>query len=539
MNKSVKNLPTTISYFSTLIENDYIYVDKTKEIYELIEHGKNYILTRPRRFGKSLLLSTMEELFKGNKKLFEGLYIYDKWDWSQSYPILKIDMSGRSVESPEVFKKSLNYLVDKIAKKEDIELFGRTLKFKFGQLIKNMYKKYGKRIVILVDEYDYPITDNIENIEVAEANRKILTDFYQVLKSSNEYIEFIFLTGITKFVMTSIFSKLNNLDDITIDSRYSTICGFKDSDLEKHFSYYIEELSKREEVSYDETLKLIKEWYYGYSWDGENFLYNPIAILSTFFNKRFANYWFDTGIPYLFMDLVKSENIDLTMFTDSELRFYGNFPIWDLNNVNFITVLLQTGYLTIKEKTKSRIGKDKYLLGIANKEVKLHLFSYLISPYTHNNPNKLKRISSRFLKYLLNRDENKLSETVTSLIENVQYDSNPTNWKNYRSLFAGFFLGTGLDVLLEKSNSEGSIEYVLKVKDIYIIAGLKYDQNKTLYGLFDETWSQIAKNKYYQPYQNKNLIFLTIAINDSEDVKEVQCQIKTLEEIKKIKNNKV
>ncbi|MDR0912035.1 MAG: AAA family ATPase, partial [Methanobrevibacter sp.] len=357
MNEKPKKLPFGVSTFSEMIEDDYIYVDKTKILYNLTESGKKYFLSRPRRFGKSLLISTLKELFEGNKKLFKGLYIYDKWDWSQNYPVLNMDMSGRVVRSPERFEASLNTLIDTIAKKEDIELLGNEVKDKFGQLIENISEKHGKKVVVLVDEYDFPIIDNMSNLDIAEANRETLSDFYQVLKTYDEYIRFIFLTGVSKFVKTSVFSKLNHLDDISIDSRYSSICGYREEDLKEHFSYYIKNLSESQKITYDDAIKRIKKCYDGYSWDGKHFLYNPSSIISTLSKNKFANYWFNTGTPTFLMDLIKRDAIDLGVFMSSELYFKDEFPTWDLNNINFTTALLQTGYLTIKSNTKAITGE--------------------------------------------------------------------------------------------------------------------------------------------------------------------------------------
>ncbi|MDR0912254.1 MAG: ATP-binding protein [Methanobrevibacter sp.] len=534
MNEKPKKLPFGVSTFSEMIEDDYIYVDKTKIIYNLIESGKKYFLSRPRRFGKSLLISTMEELFEGNKKLFESLYIYDKWDWSQSYPVLHLDMSGLRVKTPEIFENSLNNLVDELAEDYSINFIYDEVKGKFGELIKKISIKTKKKVVILVDEYDFPIIDNMSNLDVAEANRETLSEFYQVLKNKDKYIRFIFLTGVSKFVKTSVFSKLNHLDDISIDPRYSSICGYREEDLEKHFTYYIKNLSESQGITYDDAIKRIKKCYDGYSWDGENFLYNPSSIISTLSKNKFANYWFNTGTPTFLMDLIKRDAIDLGVFMGSNLYFKDEFPTWDLNNINFTTALLQTGYLTIKSNTKAITGEEQYNLGIPNKEVERSLFNYLLAAYTDNTPSEMTKISDDFLKYLIKSDEDNLSILLDCLVGSVPYHSHMTYWKNYQIFFNGFFSGMGLKMISEKANSPGRIDYVLKLNGLHVIVELKYSQNKTLKNMFDEAWRQIAKKRYYQEYQDKNLKFLTIAIQDTK-AKEVQCQIKTLEELKKIK----
>ncbi|MDR0911273.1 MAG: ATP-binding protein [Methanobrevibacter sp.] len=526
-----KLLPKTISSFKGIRENNYIYVDKTKEIYNLIKPKQKYFLSRPRRFGKTLLINTLKELFEGNKKLFEGLYIYDKWDWDKTYHVLKIDMSGRDVRTPEEFKISLNGFIDVLSDENSIELKFTSLKDKFEELIKKIAIQTGKELVILIDEYDFPIIDNMSNIEVAKENRTTLSDFYQALKTSEEYIHFTFITGVSKFVKTTIFSKLNNLDDITIDSRYSTICGYSKKDLEENFSYYIESLSEKQGDSWDETIAKIKSCYDGYSWDGKHFLYNPTSIISTLNKQKYSNYWFDTGTPTFLMDLVKENKMDIKSLTDSNLYFNGEFPTWDLDDIDFTTALLQTGYLTIKENTKSIIGEEQYNLGIPNKEVKSSLFNYLIAAYTNNTPETMNRIRNNFLSYLIAYDENNLSKTLDMFIGKIPYHSQMDNWKNYQGIFNGFFLGMGLNVQSEEANSQGRIDYILKFKDLCIIVELKYSQQKSFKTMFKEAWSQITKKRYYQKYQDKNLILIAIAIKDGK-AKEVQCQIKSLDDLK-------
>lgn len=533
MEEKQKDLPISISNLAQIIENDYIYVDKTKYIYNLIKPGRKCFLSRPRRFGKTLLIDTFKELFECNKTLFKDLYIYDKWDWNQSYPVLQIDMSGRDVRSSKSFEKSLNDLINQIANEYSIELITNSFKDKFGELLKKIYIKHNKRIVVLIDEYDFPIIDNMSDISVAKENRILLSDFYQILKTYERYIHFIFLTGVSKFVKTTIFSKLNNLDDITIDPPYSNICGYTEEDIQENFSYYIEELSKKQNDTCDETFKKIKSCYDGYSWDGENFLYNPSSIISTLSKKRYSNYWFDTGTPTFLMDMIKEEGFDLNIITESNLSFNGEFPTWDLDDIDFTTALLQTGYLTIKEKEKTIIG-EQYNLGIPNKEVESSLFNYLIAAYTNINPLDIERTSKNFLKFLIAKDEENLSKTLDILIAKIPYHSHMKSWKNYQGIFNGFFIGMGLKTEAEKANSQGRIDYVLKFKDLHIIIELKYSQEKSIQSMLNEAWTQIAKKRYYQAYQDKNMIILAIVIKDTENTKEVQCQIKNKEEVQKL-----
>ncbi|MDR0912799.1 MAG: ATP-binding protein [Methanobrevibacter sp.] len=526
----INNLPTDIAVFSTMRENDYIYVDKTQQIYNLIQPGKKYFLSRPRRFGKSLLINTMKELFEGNKKLFKDLYIYDKWDWNKIYPVLKIDMSGLDVKNPEIFNISLNDLINGIAEDNSIKLISKGLKTKFGELIKKISEKHDQKVVILIDEYDFPIIDNMNDIKTAEENRTILSEFYQVLKKSEDYIQFLFLTGVSKFSKTTIFSKLNNLTDLTIDSRYSTICGYTQEELNSYFNKYILELGDKKGDSYDETLNNIKNCYDGYSWDGENFLYNPNSILKTLDQKKYGNFWFESGTPTFLLDLIKRDNVDISSFLNLDASFNGEFPTFQLDNIDLKTVLLQTGYLTIKEHIENKY--DEYILDIPNNEVKKSLFSYLIGMYTNNMPGEIGPLARKFLDALINHDDKKASQILDTLLGKIPYQVQMKNWKYYHSIFPTWFYMMGLETVAEESNSQGQIDAVLKYKNIDIITEIKYSQTKSIKTMLNEANKQIYKKRYYQTYQDKNPIILAIAIQDDEKAKEIECQIHSLNELK-------
>jgi hypothetical protein len=245
----------------------------------MINNGTVYFLSRPRRFGKSLLVDTMEELFIGNKELFKGLFIYDKWNWEIKYPVLRLDFGARSYDTTEVLQKSLIYFIDSSAERFDIILKAPTLSDKFGELIQKLNDKTGQKVVVLIDEYDKAITDYLSDPQKAESNRLELHNFYQVLKAADDHIQFIFLTGISKFSGTSVFSALNNPDDITLNEDYASICGYTQQELESYFDEYIDKIAKKLNQSKNELLDDIKHWYNGYTWDGKTSVYNPFSTL--------------------------------------------------------------------------------------------------------------------------------------------------------------------------------------------------------------------------------------------------------------------
>ncbi|MDR0912185.1 MAG: ATP-binding protein, partial [Methanobrevibacter sp.] len=526
----IKKLPKNIAVFRDMIENNYIYVDKTKEVYTLLQEETKCFLSRPRRFGKSLLVDTLKELFEGNKKLFKGLYIEDKWDWDKKYPVLHLDMAELYSKTPEKFENSLNHMINRIAKKESIELLDGSSKDKFGELIEELNFKYNEKLVVLIDEYDFPIINNMENIKVAEENRTTLSEFYQILKSKEKYIQFLFLTGVSKFSKTTIFSKLNNLTDLTIDPRYATICGYTQNELNSYFKEYIFELADKKGDSHDETLNNIKNCYDGYSWDGENFLYNPDSILKTLDQKKYGNFWFESGTPSFLLDLIKKDNVDISSFLSLDASFDGEFPTFQLDNIDLKTVLLQTGYLTIKKHIETTY--DEYILDIPNNEVKKSLFSYLIGMYTSNMPGEIGPLAKKFLNALIMHNNEKTSQILDMLLGKIPYQVQMKNWKYYHSIFPTWFYMMGLETVAEESNSQGQIDAVLKYKNLDIITKIKYSQTKSIKTMLNEANKQIYDKRYYQTYQDKNPIILAIAIQDAENAKEIQCQIHTLKELK-------
>ncbi|MDR1722159.1 MAG: AAA family ATPase [Methanobrevibacter sp.] len=388
----MQKLPLGRQDFKVIREKNYLYIDKTKYIYEMIETGDLYFLSRPRRFGKSLLLSTIEEVFKGNKKLFKGLYIYDKWNWDKNNPVIKIDFVEGNFETKKSLEDTLKDSLDDISEDYSIELKRRTIPTRFGELIKKINEKTGKKVVILIDEYDKAILDNIKNKKLAEDIRDVLSNFYGVMKTNDEYIEFIFITGVSKFSKTSIFSGLNNITDLTEENEYGMICGYSQKELETQFQEQIGELSNKYNLNKEKTIDSIKKWYDGYSWNGKDFVYNPYSILSLFRKKEFKNYWFQTGTPTFLMDLIKNEDMDIYSILNEEIKIFDSFPTFEIENIDLTTVLLQTGYLTIKDKKSDFEELTEYTLSIPNKEVHDSLYTHILAKYTYKTVNNIKSI---------------------------------------------------------------------------------------------------------------------------------------------------
>jgi hypothetical protein len=377
----MQKLPVGIQSFSNLREDNYLYIDKTEFIFRLLHLGKPFFLSRPRRFGKSLMISTIESVFKGRKDLFKGLYIEDKWDWTQQFPVIRLDFGAYSSNTSTELTTSLTHALASVAKNYQLSLpDDAPLPYRFKELIEQLHEKTGKKVVILVDEYDKPIIDHLSCPEIAENIRTTLSGFYQVLKVTDDHLRFVFLTGVSKFSKISIFSGLNNLNDITMDVNFTTICGYTQEELENYFSDYIQAMADHHQCSVPDLLTKIRHWYNGYSWDGKTSVYNPFSTLLLFSKKEFCDYWFETGTPTFLVNLMKQRN-DASLFFQPSTILLSGFNSFDYSNLNTQLLLFQTGYITIKQVHRDEEGDLIYTLGVPNEEVRQSMISHLISCY--------------------------------------------------------------------------------------------------------------------------------------------------------------
>ncbi|MFM7092430.1 MAG: AAA family ATPase, partial [Bacteroidota bacterium] len=359
-------------------ESNCIYVDKTEYAYNLIKQPGRFFLSRPRRFGKSLFVDTLKEIFEGNQKLFEGLYIHDKWDWSKKYPVIKLDFAEGMLKSREELDKKILEILLYNEKNFCVTPVNKSISGRFAELISEVKEKFNQRVVVLVDEYDKPILDNISEPLIAQKLRDGLKNLYSVLKSQDANLQFVFMTGVTKFSKVSLFSGVNQLSDITIDNRYASICGYTDNDLQEHFSEYLAGSDPEE----------VRRWYNGYNWTGPESVYNPYDIL-LFLDKGkvFRNYWFETGNPTFLMELFKKNqyylpDLEKIQVTEDVLDSF------DVETITPVTLLFQSGYLTIKD-THIDFNQLIYTLKIPNMEVRQALYNKFIFAYTGLLENRL------------------------------------------------------------------------------------------------------------------------------------------------------
>lgn len=365
--------------FRDIIENGYLYVDKTRLLYELVHYVKGvYFLSRPRRFGKSLLLSTLEEIFRGSKELFEGLWIYKSdYPW-QIYPIIHIDFSRYQVRSVAGLEERIQLYLQQIAQDYGVTLIDGPFDVQWVDLIRKLSQE--AQVVILIDEYDKPILENIHTLPEARAVRDTLKSFYGVIKSMDAHIHFVFITGISKFSRVGIFSDMNHLDDLTMDPRFATLLGFTEEEVKDNLWEHIVEFARSEEITPHELLDKMRAWYDGFCFvERAQQVYNPFSTFQLLRKQRFANYWFETGTPTFLIKLIKEREYDIEPLDHLEVPELS-FSTYEIESLDLIPLLFQTDYLTIKGFRRDQFG-EIYTLSYPNYEVKNAFLTYLLSAY--------------------------------------------------------------------------------------------------------------------------------------------------------------
>ncbi len=511
----MKKLPIGIQSFKKIVEGNYVYVDKTKEAFELIENYQYVFLSRPRRFGKSLFLSTLKEIFEGNKDLFKGLYIYDRYDFSK-HPVIHISWEGELKRIYEIKKVCLDILKrNKRHLKITDKLEGEESEISsifFKNLIEISYEKYKKPVVILIDEYDKPIIDNIENLDVAYEAREFLREFYGVIKGMDEYIRFVFITGVSRFSRVSIFSGLNNLEDISLNPQFAYICGYLHENLEREFKEHLQ----------GADLERVREWYNGYNFLGEERVYNPFDILLFIRNRfEFRSYWFGTGTPIFLIKLIQERGYNPLNFEriEADERILSSF---DIDRLDLVTIMFQAGYLTIKEIIRDEFGTS-FVLSFPNYEVKrsfnAYLFDYLIEVSGSEALPLLRKFYRAFKEERLSELES-LFKSLFGMIPYTTYVRNALSRYEgfYGSILYMFFAGGGFKVVLEDFTPEGRVDMTLFVEDKVYLFEFKVDRGEPL--------SQIYAKNYAEKYSNRPRIYAIGLLFDSKarNIKEIKTE---------------
>jgi hypothetical protein len=509
----LKNLPIGVQDFDKLRKGDYLYVDKTALIYKLVSSGCYYFLSRPRRFGKSMLMSTLHAYFSGKKELFEGLAIEKlEKDWIK-YPVLHLDLNVGEYQNEDDLRNKLSGALcewEKIYGKEDYE---KSLGARFEGVIRRAYEKTGRRVVILVDEYDKPVLQVIDKEELQDAFRSILKGFYGALKSMDRCIKFAFLTGVTKFGKVSVFSDLNNLFDISMDNAYVSICGITDEELDTVFVPYTQRLAATMKHSYDEVREELRVKYDGYRFCEDSIgIYNPFSLLCTFQGNKIKSYWFETGTPSYLVYLLKKHNYNLEKMATVECDADVLNSV-DAQSTNPIPVIYQSGYLTIKDYDPEF---GLYTLGFPNKEVEDGFLKFLLPNYASIDNTQTAFFITNFVKEIRAGKVDDFFKRLSSLFADTPYELVKDLENHYQNVLFIVTKLMGFYVKVEYHTSEGRIDLVLQTNDYTYVMEFK------LNGTAEEALAQINDKSYTLPFAIDNRKLVKVGVNFSSTTRNIE-----------------
>ena len=502
--------PIGIQNFEKLRNDGCVYVDKTALMYKLLSEGKYYFLSRPRRFGKSLLISTLEAYFLGKKEFFEGLAVAElEKDWVE-YPVLHLDLNTEKYDSIEVLNNKLSGTLKLWEEQYGQDESEKSLPMRFEGIIRRAKEKTGRNVVILVDEYDKPMLQAIGNEELQKAYRDTLKSFYGALKSMDGCIRFALLTGVTKFGKVSVFSDLNNLKDISMSQYYYNICGITEEELHHYFDEEIEQLARTNNQTKDEAYEKLKEEYDGYHFTYDTpGMYNPFSILWTLSERRYGSYWFETGTPTFLVELLQKTDYNLEQMANVEADSDMLGSIF--NDDNPIPVIYQSGYLTIKSYD-NRFGI--YKLGFPNREVEDGFMKYLLKYYTaKKNSNSAFEIS-RFVADIESGNAEGFMQRLQSFFAGAKFDQIAKDTENWFQNVV-FIVTTlcGLYIEAEHQTSNGRIDLVMKTDKYVYVMELKYD------GTPEEALRQIDDKGYALPWQADGRKVIKVGANFSSELR--------------------
>jgi hypothetical protein len=503
----MKALPIGIQDFESLRSGGYLYVDKTECFYDVFKHGTYYFLSRPRRFGKSMMLSTLKYLYQGKKDLFKGLWIEDKWNWDKVYPVIYIDINDAVTKGGANLAESLMIIISNQANQHEIELTAKDP----GNALRELIHRLGaadSKCVVLIDEYDKPITDYITEPEISEQHVKELKSFYGILKGSDQYLHKVIISGVSKYGKVSISSDLNNLNDISMKADAAKICGYTQEELEYVFKDYFIKASEKFKSPLSEIFAVVKNWYNGYVFDDELTakLYNPFSILNFFDKYQFKNYWFETGTPTFLTKIISEEKIDparLEYLKATDIMFKSA----DIEHIDILSLLYQTGYLSIKDIV-GQYDRRRYILGFPNYEVRSSFMTYLLSEYLSESPTLVSSdIIVKIQDALWERDWDSFINVLNHVFATVPYQIFNTNEAYYHSLVHVALTLSGHLVLSEVLTNKGRIDTVLETDDLVVIFEFKMDSSPEL------ALQQIHEKKYAERYAKSAKDLLLIGVN--------------------------
>lgn len=510
---TLQNLPIGIQNFEKIRRNDYLYIDKTELIYKLVSTGSYYFLSRPRRFGKSLLVSTLKAYFEGKRELFDGLRMAElEKNWN-TYPVLHLDLNTEKYDTPEALYNKLDRALrgwEKIYKPDYIE---KTLAGRFEEIIKVACEHTGQRVVILVDEYDKPMLQAIGNDELQKEYRNTLKAFYGALKSDDEYIKFALLTGVTKFGKVSVFSDLNNLIDLSTFRDYNSICGITDEEIDTVLHPYVERLAEAQGRSVEDTRQALRRRYNGYHFTHNSIgIYNPFSLLNTFLRNEFGSYWFETGTPSYLVYLLQKHKYLLSNLTE-EVTTEDILNSIDSTSTNPIPVIYQSGYLTIKDYDPRF---KTYTLGFPNEEVETGFLKYLLPFYASVDKIQAPFQITQFVQEIEKGKTDSFLNRLKSFFADTPYELVKDLENHYQNVLFIVTKLMGFYVQAEYRTSNGRIDLVLQSNDYTYVLEFKLD------GTAEEALQQITDKSYVLPFETGSRKIIRIGLNFSSQTRNIE-----------------
>ena len=474
----IAQLPIGRQTFAEVREGGFVYVDKTAYALKLANKGKLYFLARPRRFGKSLFLDTLRNLFEGKRELFQGLHAEGNWDWDIKYPVIKLDMSGDSGSVGSfrsALEDNLRYAASNLGVELSVTGEPATL---FRQLLREAHKRHGRQVVLLIDEYDKPMIDNIDDLELAQQMRKQLRGFYSIIKAVDEHLRFVMLTGVSKFAKVSIFSGLNNLKDISLNPDYGSVCGYTEKELDRAFSEHLRDVDREQ----------LRRWYNGYNFLGASPVYNPHDILNFIDNSQsygkphFRSYWFETGTPTFLTDLLPRDQQLLAHQIDQVEANEEQLNSSPIDKIELTPLLFQSGYLTIDKLISSDIiGRNRYRLKYPNYSVRSALQDQIFSYYTAGDStgNYQTAIESALVDARLDVMESELKRLFASIASDNYRKNDIAHFEGYyAAVVYCFFVGMGFDVVAEDASNLGRVDLTIQIADNTYVVEFKVVKRK-------------------------------------------------------------
>lgn len=507
-----RKYPIGIQSFADIRQEGYVYIDKTAYVYQMTHAAKYNFLSRPRRFGKSLLVSTLQAYFEGRKELFHGLAIEQmEQEWTP-YPVLHIDFSTSKFYSIEELTGYIDDMLEGYERVYGASKEGQPFSIRFKNIISRAYEQTGRKVVVLIDEYDSPLFDSMEDDKLQRQIRSIVKGLLSPLKAQGSLIQFLFITGITKFSQMSVFSELNNLRNISLLNEYAGICGITEQELSEVFREDIAQLAESQQQTYHEAMTKLKQRYDGYHFTAESpDIYNPFSLLNVFADRQYGSYWFSTGTPTFLISLLQKRKLglgDLEQIETTEDRF--DQSVEQVSDP--VPVLYQSGYLTLKNYNKEN---GLYTLGLPNAEVRTGFATSLYSYYAAEYPEGKDWLYGAYLKLKANDDITEFMEALKTFYAGIPFDLNNQNEMHYHALFYTLLVAYGADVQAQVRSAKGMADIVLKTPRTIYVFELKYNHSAT------EALSQIKDRGYADVYLKDSRRVVCVGVSFSSKMRNI------------------